>query len=260
MTENTESGTALSQEEANELVLKHRIWAEKIARSVARGWSVNWELDGLDGAAMEALIFCSRRYNPEMGVPFKSYARRRIHEASTEAARSSKSWQKDSRTSKRTERLARAISAELFDIYPQVRSGILPSDDDSEEGVRVGIQQLLISACVISTKHGMDDVSPDDATEFKNLAIVVKELDPIHQMLMWRVYWEGVSLRGVADEWETDELNVIREHKVLIEWIKKRFVTGKYLDPPRVRPGLRDASLTQSKHEHYGIFSKKAKE
>ena len=37
----------------------HYGWAESIARAVARAWNLDWRLDGLDGAAMEALIFCS---------------------------------------------------------------------------------------------------------------------------------------------------------------------------------------------------------
>jgi len=65
----------LSQEEANNLVVEHHGWAESIARSVARAWNLDWRLDGLDGAAMEALIFCSRRFDPGRGIPFKGYAR-----------------------------------------------------------------------------------------------------------------------------------------------------------------------------------------
>ncbi|MCB0333257.1 MAG: hypothetical protein KDD55_07135, partial [Bdellovibrionales bacterium] len=68
--EDTAPGT-LSLDEANELVLEHRGWAESIARSVARAWNLDWQMDGLDGAAMEALIFCSRRYSPDRGVPFR---------------------------------------------------------------------------------------------------------------------------------------------------------------------------------------------
>ncbi len=252
--------TILSMDEANELVLEHQIWAEKIAKSVARGWNLHWQDDGLDGAAFEALIFCARRFDPKLGVPFKSYARRRIHEASTEAARNSKSWEKDSRNSKRTERLARAISAELFELYPQIRSGILPSEDDSEQGVRVGIQQLLISACLISTKHGIQDSNPEEATEFKQLIINLSDLEPLHQLLVWKVYWEGLSLRGVATEWNTDELNVIREHKVIMEYLQKSVSTGKELDSPRIRPGLKDANVVMAHKEDFGIFTKKVSE
>ena len=247
------------EDEANKLVLEYKPWAEAIAKSVARGWSVDWQSEGLDGAAMEALIFCSRRYDGSLGVPFKSYARRRIHEATTEAARQSKSWQKDSGTSKRTTRLAKAISAELFDLYPQLRSGVLPSEDDSEEGIRVGIQQLLISACLISTKQGMNSVSPEDATEFMNLARQLSHLEGLHQQLMWMSYWEGYSLRGIAENWQTDELNVIREHKALMEYLQKSFVTGKDINKPRIRPGLVDVDLSQQKSESYAIFSKKIK-
>jgi hypothetical protein len=41
----------LSEEDANALVIEHQGWAESIARAVARGWNMDWRLDGLDGAA-----------------------------------------------------------------------------------------------------------------------------------------------------------------------------------------------------------------
>ena len=76
------------------LVEENAGWAASIARSVARAWNMDWQLDGLDGGAYEGLLFCARRYDPTLGVPFRAYARRRIHEASTEEARKSKNWKK----------------------------------------------------------------------------------------------------------------------------------------------------------------------
>lgn len=246
----------VSNEAANQLVLEFKSWAEGIAKSVARGWHLDWQADALDGAAMEALIFCSRRFDSSMGVPFKSYARKRIHEAATEAAKKSKSWQKDSRESKRTKRLARAISAELFAIFPQLHAGSIPSENDGEEASRVGIQQLLISACLISTKHGVQSASPHEAMEFKNLARELSELEPLHQQIMWMAYWEGHSLRNIAEEWNTDELNVIREHKAILEYLQKTISSGKDVTPPKLRPGLQESSLTQKKDSRFGIFTK----
>lgn len=246
----------VSTEEANELTLEYKSWAESIAKSVARGWHLDWQADGLDGAALEALIFCARRFDSSMGVPFKSYARKRIHEAATEAAKKSKSWQKDARESKRTKRLARAISAELFNLFPQLHSGTLPSENEGEESVRVGIQQLLISACLISTKHGVQSNTPDETIEFKNLATELSEMEPLHQQIMWMAYWEGYSLRNIADEWHTDELNVIREHKAILEYLQKTIGSGKSVAAPRLRPGLQESSLLQKKDKRYGIFAK----
>src|SRR5262245_11688360 len=122
----------LSLEEANSLVVEHQGWAESIARSVARAWNMDWRLDGLDGAALEALIFCARRFEPARGVPFKGYARKRIHEASTEAARKCRTWKK-SLTSSTQDDASREISLELLQIFPGLRSGRLPGGDDGGE-------------------------------------------------------------------------------------------------------------------------------
>lgn len=248
----------LSTEEADQLVVEHMGWTQSIAKSVARAWNLDWELDGLDGAAMEALIFCARRFQPDRGVPFKGYARRRIHEASTEAARESKGWRRGAGTRSRTEKLARQVSADLFDIFPELRNGQLPYDISEEtgtQGARIAIQQLLIGASVIATKQGIEAALPDDAVDYKRLIVKLAELDPVHQNLIWGVYWEGNSLRSVASSWDTDELNVIREHKVLIEYMQKLLSEGKAKKPMKVRPGLKPIAEKLKTDGEVGQFS-----
>ena len=251
----TESGT-LSEEQANELVLEHAGWAQSIARAVARAWNLDWQMDGLDGAAMEALIFCSRRFEPEMGVPFRGYARRRIHEASTEAARQSKGWAK-SGSATQNERLAREVAVELFELFPDLRSGILPQVDEQqgEQTLRASIRQLLIGATLVTTRQGMDDASPEDLIDLKKSISFISTLEPIHQIILWKMYWESDSMRGIASDWETDELNVIREHKVLLDYLQKCFSTSKVLAPPRVRPGLKTIALQIRKKKIPGPFT-----
>ena len=249
----------LSKEEADELVLEHKPWCESIAKAVARAWSLDWQSDGLDGAAIEALIFCARRFQPERKIPFKGYARKRIHEAATEAARKSKGWDRGSGTAVRTERLAKQVSAELFDMFPELRSGHLPGMDDGEgsgpSGSRLAIQQLLVGASIIAAKQGLAAAAPDEMIDYKRMLKVLMQLEPVHQTLMWLLYWEGYSLRGIADHWQTDELNVIREHKVLLEYMQKSLAKGKAAAPPRVRPGLKDVSSIVKKDSPNGCFN-----
>jgi len=247
----------LSIEEANELVLEHQGWTESIAKSVARSWNLDWRLDGLDGAAMEAVIFCSRRFQPDRGVPFRGYARKRIHEASTEAARQSKGWKRGAGTASRTERLAREVSAELFNIFPELRSGQLPYSDEEggDRGTRIALQQLLIGASVIATKQGLEAALPDEVMDYKKMIVIVSTLEPVHQLLIWKVYWEGSSLRNVASEWETDELNVIREHKVILAFVQKAISKGKQTKTPRVRPGLKEIGIKLKRNNPDGKFA-----
>lgn len=225
----------LSREEADKLVLEHRGWAESIARSVARAWNLDWELDGLDGAAMEALIFCARRFQPKRGVPFKGYARKRIHEASTEAARKCKSWQRGLGVSSSEDQQAREISADLLEIFPELRVGQL-----EDTNARSAIRQMLVGASLLAVKQGMEATGPDEFLEYKRMLESVATLEPIHQLILWKVYWEGISLRSLAEEWNTDGLNVIREHKTIIEYLHKDISLKKdFLNRPKVRPGLR---------------------
>lgn len=248
----------LSIEEADKLVLEHKGWAESIARSVARAWNMDWKLDGLDGAALEALIFCARRFEPGRGIPFRGYARKRIHEASTEAARRSKGWKRTSLP--KSEQEAREISAELFNIFPELRSGELPLlDEAAAEGdsdVRGAIRQLIVGASLVAAKQGITTALPDELVDYKRLVQLMSSLETVHQILIWKIYWEGDSMRTVASEWGTDELNVIREHKVLLAFLFKSLSTRKKIQAPKIRPGLKPIALKLKRSSASGQFSK----
>ena len=250
---------ALSEDEANALVIEHQGWAESIARAVARGWNMDWRLDGLDGAAMEALIFCSRRFDPARGIPFRGYARKRIHEAATDAARKTKGWSRASNKAS-AEMKAREISAELYGVFPELREGALPAQESGGGGddaeYRSAVRELLIGASIIATKQAAStDPLPDELLDYRRMVTVMASLEPTHQWLLYRVYWDGISLRTVATDWETDGLNVMREHKVLLVYLQKSMALGKPAPIPKVRPGLKPLVLKFHKEGSKGPFT-----
>ena len=248
----------ISIEEADQLVLEHKGWAESIARSVARAWNMDWQSDGLDGAALEALIFCARRFDPSRGVPFRGYSRKRIHEASTEAARKTKGWRKTSSAGSDSSQKSREISVELLHIFPELRSGEIPLPEESGDGdgdFRAAIRQLIVGATIVAAKQGISTSAPDEALDYKRLIELLADLEPVHQSMMWKIYWEGDSLRNVADNWETDELNVIREHKALLSYLCKAINTGRELARPRIRPGLKHIAMKLRRTSPQGQFT-----
>ena len=256
--ESSHEFTTLSIDEANELVIEHQGWGESIARSVARAWNLDWQLDGLDGAAMEALIFCARRFQPGRGVPFKGYARKRIHEAASEAARKSKGWQKGLGAQTAEDQRARDVSAELLNVFPELRTNEMPFDDEGggDGSARAAIRQLLVGASLIAVRQGMDTAPQDEVLDYKRMIEVIAQLEPVHQLILWKVYWEGLSLRNLAAEWDTDGLNVIREHKTLIDYMHKNLSLGKqFLQKPKVRPGLRNKAAEMKKAKDVGPFA-----
>lgn len=270
-TDLTQEQITLSLEEANELVVENQKWAESIAKSVAHAWNLDWKIDGLDGAALEALIFCSRRFNPNLQIPFKAYARKRIHEAAQEAARKSKGWaisrKKDPEGHK-----AKEISQELLKQYPELLNGelVIYEDEgtqgsnqkaDQEKATRLVLREMLLGADIIASKQELtqENVDPDEILEAKRAICVIALLEVIHQQLLWSIYWEGLSLRSLADEWHTDELNVIREHKILLEWLSKNTQVSKKLLIPKIRPGLRNIALAMKKNNVVGKFSELVK-
>jgi len=252
---------SLSQEDANALVIEHQSWAEGVAKGVARAWNLDWRNDGLDGAALEALLFCARRFQPGRGVPFRGYARKRIHESATEAARKCRGWRKSTSVQ---DSAAREISAELLNVFPELRSGELPNFDDGDGGDDSGrgsIRQLLIGASILAVKNATDG-SAEDLIDQKRMITFMSGLDLVHQWLLWKIYWEGSSLRMLATEWETDELNVIREHKILLAFLMKRFSKGRPPPTPKIRPGLRTvaARIGRDPNSMAGPFARFASE
>lgn len=254
-TEQTSTPVRLNQDDANNLVLEHRGWAESIARAVARAWNLDWQMDGLDGAAMEALIFCSRRFDPTRGIPFKGYARKRVHEASTEQAKKSKGWRK---ASTKEDQRAKEVAVELLTVFPELRDGhITVSDDGGNEGdgMRHAVRDMIMGASLIAAKQCSQDPLPDELVDYKRVVNTMSHLEPVHQLLLYRVYWDGISLRTVATEWDTDGLNVMREHKVLLAYLTKSFAYKKLPPRPKVRPGLKPMAQRLKTDGSRGPFS-----
>ena len=254
--ETVKTSPALTQEEINELVVEHMGWAQSIARSVAKAWNMDWQLDGLDGGAYEGLLFCASRYDPARGVPFKSYARRRIHEASTEEARKSKTWQRGVGTNSEAEQSARDISARLFDIFPELHAGLLPASVEGDPNeMRSSLRQLLSSASMLVAAPSRGSDNPETAAEYREVLRTLAKLSAVHQQIIWEVYWKGISMRQVAESWKLDELTVIREHKQILSHVNS-MLSGERAGqkPMKIRPGLR--KISQTFEESVAPFSK----
>ena len=252
-----------SDELVNKLVEDHHGWAASIARSVARSWSLDWQLDGLDGGAYEGLLFCARRYDPNMGVPFRAYARRRIHESTTQQARESKSWQRGVGMGSEVDQDAREISARLFEIYHELREGFLPStsDTDNEDGessVRASIRQLLSSANLVSSFYESTSQNPEFSIEFKRMLVVIAEMDIVHQFILWNIYWQGQSMRSLATEWNIDELAIIREHQAILQFVQSRLSNprSRTIKQLKIRPGLRQVAQKFRKSSNTPPFAR----
>ena len=247
-----------SEELVELLVSEHHGWACSIARSVARAWNLDWQLDGLDGGAYEGLLFCARRYDPSMGVPFRAYARRRIHEASSEEARKSKNWQKGTSAAQDVDSDSREISSRLFEIFPSLRDGVLPvTQGDGEDSIRTAIRQLLSSASIIATFNDRDRNNPETLAEYKHMLDFITNLEPVHQHLLWEIYWQDKSMRGLAEDWGVDELVIIREHKEILHYVFSRLSETKRSPSKalRVRPGLRPIAQKLRKSKTESPFS-----
>lgn len=138
---------------------------------------------------------------------------------------------------------AREVSAQLYGVYPELREGRLPVHEQSgndDADMRAAVRELLVGASIVATRQAVaTDPLPDDLIDYRRMVGVMASLEPLHQWLLYKVYWDGLSLRTVASEWDTDGLNVMREHKVLIAYLQKSMAQGKPAPAPKIRPGLK---------------------
>jgi RNA polymerase sigma factor (sigma-70 family) len=245
------------------LIQDHMGWATSIAKAVARAWNMDWQVDGLDGGAYEGLLFCARRYDPSMGVPFRGYARRRIHESCTEEARKSKVWQQSTGGSEtEVESEARELSAKIFDLFPELRDGFLPSaatGSGEDTGIKNSIKQLLTGASLIAIFQESASENQENLIDQKRLVELMAELEPVHQDILWAIYYQGQSMRALAESWGLDDLAIMREHKEILSHLSGRFSEGRMKNgtvPLKVRRGLRTKALDLKKKKEKGSFSK----
>ena len=257
-----EGFTPGSKEIVEEIVKDHMGWSVSIAKNVARAWCLDWQIDGLDGGAYEALVFCAGRFDPAMGVPFRGYARRRVHEACTEEAKNSKAWaQSTGESESEIDAEARELSAKIFDLFPELRDGFLPSapgqSQDEDSGMRGSIKQLITGASLISAFNDSTTENQENLVDHKRLVELLSTLEPVHQEILWAIYYQGLSMRAVADLWGLDDLAIVREHKEIIEFLSNKL--GDKKDPAvstlKVRRGLRVKSIDMKKKQSKGTFS-----
>ncbi|MCS6893613.1 MAG: hypothetical protein NZO16_03490, partial [Deltaproteobacteria bacterium] len=169
-----------------------------------------------------------------------------------DAARSTKAWKEGQVFSGSIEAKARSTAYELIKRFPELRDGGIPSDSNFNS-LRSSVRQLLLGATIIHMKEQHESEDRFDFTDYNRLVTLVAGLEKIHQWIIWKVYWEGYSLRGLASEWHIDPLTVIREHQVILNYLMAAFQQADNdirLKPPKVRPSLKKGFETlKIKHD-----------
>ena len=144
-------------------------------------------------------------------------------------------------------------------MFPELRSGVLPTlGDDSEGGdvARSSVKQMLIGASVLAAFEEAND-NPELIAQYKQILECIAELELVHQAIVWSVYWKGQSMRNLASEWGIDELAVIREHKEILKYLFKQLSDGTTrVKKLKIRPGLRQTALELKRTKFESPFAR----
>lgn len=99
--------------------------------------------------------------------------------------------------------------------------------------------------------------NPAIALEYKELIDILSSLEPVHQEIIFCIYYKGQSMRNLAEEWKIDDLSVIREHKVILEFLCERLENpGSRKSQLKIRRGLRTIAQTMRRKANAGPFTR----
>ncbi len=211
--------------EPNELVRQHVDLVGQIVNRVAFRFPRHVDREELWNAGALGLVEASRRYDPDMGIPFPRYAAVRIRGAIIDATRT-RDWVSRSvrRALREMEEAKMAFAksegrmperAELATLLglsedevatrqAQASSSLLLYLDHTTDGDDLGIKDQLEAAEV--------DGQPHDALGRRELVgtlrEAVKELPGVHGMVVRRYYLGGELLQEIADDLGVTEARV----------------------------------------------------
>jgi len=139
-----------------------------------------------------------------------------------------------------------------------LRMGKLPLAADGSEAkvtLKSSVKQLLAGASLLQAFKESPSENPELSMQHKELITFLSSMEPVHQEIIWGVYYKGQSMRSMAAEWGIDDLSVIREHKVLLAFLCQNLETPGNGKTVKVRRGLRTVVQELRRAKKLGPFS-----
>jgi RNA polymerase sigma factor for flagellar operon FliA len=189
---------------STDLVELHLPLAERIAVGVSRKVPRHVDRDDLVSAAYLGLVQASRTYDPDKGVPFETFAARRVMGAVFDQLRSY------DMVSRAVRRSAREVSA--YEQAFMARHTRRPTVDEVADALemspaRVRTARQAVTAALVEYDHSdgvaADQISTEELVEDRAMVDTIVNLIGLLperlQMVVRGTYLDGMTLRAVAD-------------------------------------------------------------
>jgi len=194
----TEKGApTLAQQEA--LVVKYRLKARKLGRSILRGWHARLDLEEVDSLVDLSLCEAVRRFNPLKGASFMTFLYYHLKGNLVRA-------------------IACAASAHSIPIFPQTEENTLTTDAESLNAYQF---RALNSMEVAEALYGSDTVLPDEALWKKELQLMSTEacesLDTLERDIIRRIFVDEEQIMEIASTLGYSRCHISRVKKKALE-------------------------------------------
>lgn len=193
--------TALEREE---LVLKFRLKARKLGRSILRKWHSRLDLQEVDSVVDLSLCEAVKRYNPNKGASFMTFLFYHLRG-----------------------NLIRAVAtAANANVVPAADHAYMGDDQNSEDGVRDEIPNAKGATAmeIADALSSQDFVSPDDALFKKELSQISAEacakLDPLEREVIERIYMQEQQLMDIASMLGYSRCHISRVKRKALETLQ----------------------------------------
>jgi RNA polymerase sigma factor (sigma-70 family) len=187
----------LSEEERSSLVVKYRLKARKLSRSILRKWHARLDLQEVDSVVDLSLCEAVRRFNPSKGASFMTFMYFHLRG-----------------------NLIRAVAGAVQDsVIPsfedqEVTGYAAQVDDSSTSQIQTRAPKI---ADIVSALYGDGQTSPDDELYKIQVARIMtsarSKLDKLEQEVIERLYFHEHPLLDIADSLGYSRCHISRVKK-----------------------------------------------
>lgn len=173
--------------------------------------------EDLRGVAYEALVRAARRFDPARGIPFRAFARQRIHWALVDyQRREDRAYRRAKRASQKVERLSALQNLSPSGLGSECADNPLLA---AKERARVLEMEKWVSA-LHEELPAAPRREPRDAKTKAVLEHLLRALNPEERMLLSALYREGISLSQYARRLGISHSTASRRHAAVLRRLR----------------------------------------
>ena len=198
-------------ESHDQLIKDHVPYAQKLAAKVRRMLVLPRHIDQQDvqGFALIGLVEAAQRYDPLRGIPFTTFAYRRIVGAGINGLAELRTIDAEVRHRARRAELAHSLSPEPDAAVPEDPEGQM-------RALRTGIGSIAASLAIYDTQ-AMPEFGPADSAAYRELVehvlAGIESLPSEQSDVVRRLYFREQTMTTAAQELGVDKATVSRRHR-----------------------------------------------